>query len=367
MLAAGVLVAAPASEAGLAPAPKERASSTATAKDYAGLFDEAGCVTFVTRTTAERTLRRLGGDPARRPLTRQQVFDSGHTAVLVRASGNRAVTFADDGLHCDRPETLRVLSRGGAAVAVSYPFEAEPYFSYWVDGRDVATVGVYLPWEAEKELQPLRRHLDGLLDREGGLRDVESALALGERLTGIRITAADITPGGWRVLHPPLPDLPKGPVTEHTRFSLTDDAAADAALRTRILALPAVEQRQLAAYAVQVALTGSGARRVPGAVAYAAELARPTPPRLPSALEAEVRRAVAESEAAWNRASYSSGRDETPVIRRGLALRALREASNADPALAVLEAVTTAGTCQSLARRPLAPAVEAVLTSLEST
>nr|WP_269205097.1 DUF6461 domain-containing protein [Motilibacter aurantiacus] len=344
--------------------PSVRPASYAWAEQ--GALGEGACVTFVTNTGARTVLREYGAVPERRMVPAEDAFWSGFDSVAVATAGRSAVLVSDNSFECTRPEVLRAVSRGGRAVSVFWNVEYDNAFSYAVDGRVVTSFDmldgtVSLTTGANAALKPF---LSGLsLSRQG--MGIPAGLAIAERITGARLTAADVKAMTHvHLMSPLLSDLPRPDPTAPPAFDWDGDRERAGRLTTLLRAAPPGLQRRAAAYVVRQAVTRAGFATRPAVRAALPRLASSRPPALRGPLQLQVRDALAAESAVWMR-STSDGptRADRRLLQQGRAMQALHAATNRNAELAAFGAARAARSSLEVAGVDVVPLLEAYLTA----
>lgn len=181
----------------------------------------AFCFSFVRAVAPPELLRRFGADPAvARPMTLPEAAELQRSpsagfpdVVVVVSAGPWTLAVEPNGYLGSLPEVLRLLSVGTEAVSVFRNVNAVGSFGLAVDGRIVTQFDQREPghrWGDDPDrLLPLMREV-GLDPEPSHGRPVAAdaaALALAERLTGIRLDPGLL--GG--VLLGAVASIPSGP------------------------------------------------------------------------------------------------------------------------------------------------------------
>jgi uncharacterized protein DUF6461 len=181
----------------------------------------ASCITFVRGDNEDDALRRFGGDPATaRWMTLTEVAEESYNnkypywyapLLLVDTINDRVVIFEDNGTQGIRHEALQAVSQGTEMVSVFWNVNALQRFIYAVDGKTITEFELLFP-KSRQGAEP-DRLLDYMRDLPFEMGNtVESAMALSERITGVRIDRSwfeierrvvEVTP----LPHEPHPDL----------------------------------------------------------------------------------------------------------------------------------------------------------------
>jgi hypothetical protein len=156
----------------------------------------ASCITFVRSDNEDDALRRFGGDPATaRWMTLTEVAEEncnnnypyGYAPLLLLDTINGwVVIFEDNGIQGIRHEVLQAASQGTEMVSVFWNVNARQEFIYAVGGELVTAFELMSPG-SRRGADP-----DRLLDYMRNLpfeigNTLASAMALSERITGVRI------------------------------------------------------------------------------------------------------------------------------------------------------------------------------------
>jgi Family of unknown function (DUF6461) len=156
----------------------------------------ASCISLVRGVSEDDALRRFGGDPATtRLMTLTEVADEscnneypyGYAPLLlVDTINDWVVIFEDNGVQGVRHEVLQAVSRGAEMVSVFWNVNALQRFVYAVDGRTVTEFELLCP-ESRRGAEPdrLLAYMRDLPFEIGNT--LASAMALSERITGVRI------------------------------------------------------------------------------------------------------------------------------------------------------------------------------------
>jgi Family of unknown function (DUF6461) len=156
----------------------------------------ASCITFVRGNNEDEVLRGFGGDPATERLmtlteVAEESINSGYPygyapLLMVDTINDWVVILEDNGFQGTRHEVLQAVSQGTEMVSVYWNVNAHQRFIYAVDGKTVTEFELQWP-ENRRGTEP-DRLLDHLRDLpfESG-NTLASAMALSERITGVRI------------------------------------------------------------------------------------------------------------------------------------------------------------------------------------
>jgi uncharacterized protein DUF6461 len=260
----------------------------ATPADYRWFGDhwlrEAFCITLVRGLDEAEALRRFGGERGRpRPLT---VVDAWRLSlslsaryprlVLAARRGGWVVAVEANGWEGARPEVLRALSAGTAAVSVYRNVNALGYFSDAADGELRVQFELLFPqrrWGSRPDLLVAPMRAMGLdPDRDAPLdQDMAvAALALAERVTGVRVDR--------QLLDGPLTGVEIAPLLDDPPASFFLDAE-DVELAAAVDRAAPDQRRRAAAAAARQAVRLAGLDRDPvvaeALAAAAAGQARP--------------------------------------------------------------------------------------------
>ncbi|MFL6076771.1 MAG: DUF6461 domain-containing protein [Mycobacteriales bacterium] len=315
---------------------------------------EAVCVTYARGVDEDGFLRAFGGDPAAARWTTVEEagfelagyhYSAVPAAVLLDRAGEWLVGIEHNGFQGSRPEVLRPLSRGGAAVSVYWNVNGSNRFSHAVGGRRLVSFDMLRP-ESRHGAEPdaIAAALDGLPFGPGAGEWRAAGLALAETLTGVRLDRswfASARRFRFALLRPVPEDLiPDG--------REDDPALRDPALREILAAMPDPGVLPvITRYVARLLVGGTGLDREPAAArALAALDGTPAGDDPRAELAALADRYLADSHAALAAAGPVSapGRRQPDLLfRRSHALRGLAGALDADPAAAAREACRAAG------------------------
>jgi hypothetical protein len=223
----------------------------------------ASCITFVRSRNADEVLLRFGGDPATaRLMTLTEVAEENCNSgdpcdyaplLLVDTINDWVMIFEDNGFQATRHEVLQAVSLGTEMVSVYWNVNARQQFIYALDGKTVTEFKLQSP-ESRRGTEP-----DRLLDYMKGLpfesgNTLASALALAERITGIRVDRSWFKVERRVVQVTPLPQEPD-PDLKPEESSL---ALYHPEIAPLIIGAPAIAWRRIAILAAERSAAETG-------------------------------------------------------------------------------------------------------------
>ena len=147
----------------------------------------------------------MGPARALRDWAAQQDYQHYGTAVEAGAISGWTVVIELNGYQATLPELLEALSGGGEAVVIHQNVNGLASFQYAKNGTIVRAFDPLLP-ESGQIGEPLPEEQGIVFPGENGeLHPMPGAFLLAERLTGIRLTEADLSEPGDRIavgIHP---------------------------------------------------------------------------------------------------------------------------------------------------------------------
>ncbi|WP_130491581.1 DUF6461 domain-containing protein [Motilibacter rhizosphaerae] len=323
-------------------APTSRAAQPA---DYArldlGQYDEAGCFLYVLRSTPGHALRADGGFPEGSPVAHPP--EGSRFAALGQAPSGSVLLAEVNAYDCVDPGLLARVSAGRAAVAVFWNVNADQEFDYAVDGRVAVRLDSDLDVPTAADARALRPFTSGFrFQRDGTIGGRSGALALAERTSGVRLTAAGVDALVPRNLLLPLWSTPPPPAPDTVlRFAWYGDQERAERLAATLRAASPEQQRATAAYAARQAVQAGGLSRQPAVRAYLPDVGAAVPPPFPPALVLETRILWGAAQAAsWT--FYPEPPESRAARLHGAAISALWSASGRDPATAAFSTVDAA-------------------------
>ncbi|MEU9887606.1 DUF6461 domain-containing protein [Sphaerisporangium sp. NPDC051017] len=169
--------------------------------DWFSTSDLGFCFTFVRGLTPEEAFQRIGVEL----LTDENEDDEDVLGGVLRAESadGGALLIEENGYAGTMDELLRPLSAGTAVASVFRNGEFDQTFVYYEDGREILGFDPQFPGDSRSGAEP-DRHLGDMRDlglvaedgEDGPDAGVEAALALAERLTGVRATPDELEGSG---------------------------------------------------------------------------------------------------------------------------------------------------------------------------
>ncbi|HEX7277856.1 MAG TPA: DUF6461 domain-containing protein [Acidimicrobiales bacterium] len=164
----------------------------AEADDYLWVLDAqqsslavGACITVVRGSTVADVLAGFGADPSAAPVHIDPWDSTG--SVHVGQVEDAVVTVEYNGFEGSRAEVLRVVSRSATAVSVFWNVNFDMRFSYASGGTVVTSFDPMFPDDVFTGTPP-RQALPAIEGLPFPEHAIPSALALAERVTGVRLT-----------------------------------------------------------------------------------------------------------------------------------------------------------------------------------
>ncbi|GII84015.1 hypothetical protein Ssi03_20050 [Sphaerisporangium siamense] len=154
------------------------------------------CLTFVRGLTPEEAFRRIGVEV----LSEDEEEDEDVLGGVLRgeSADGGALLVEENGYAGTMDELLRPLSAGTAVASVFRNADFDQTFVYYEDGREILGFDPQFPGDSRSGADPDRHFAEmrdlGLIaedGEDGPETGVEAALALAERLTGVRAASDD--------------------------------------------------------------------------------------------------------------------------------------------------------------------------------
>lgn len=170
------------------------------------VFDLGFCVTFARGVGPREMLARMGGVPARAvPMTRAEaeteMFTGQDGGPVVRVGWHEGWGYAVEslGVHGSRPEVLRAVSAGTAAVSLLRTAESLLMFKFAENGSMVCSFDVDLPHlrsgKDPDRLLPQMEQLGLAPEVDRGVDTDQAMLALAEAAFGIALPRVQVEAG----------------------------------------------------------------------------------------------------------------------------------------------------------------------------
>jgi len=242
---------------------------------------DAVCVTYAQGIDEDAMIRAFGGDPDQaalrslaevgEELAGYHYSEAPHVLPVTRVS-DWLIGVEPNGFQGSRPEVLRAASVDGSALSVYWNINASNRFTYAADGRTSVVFDMRRPEDRQgRDPGALDAHLGGLPFGSGG-NAWAAGLALAERVTGVRLTAALLEGTFRRAL---LRAVPEDLVYE----GLVGDPALNVPFIREVLAEPTVEKLPaIARYLAEAVARDTGVDSVPEVRAALDALSTGTPP-----------------------------------------------------------------------------------------
>jgi hypothetical protein len=310
---------------------------------------EALCLTWAQGRDQDGFIRAFGGDPAARghltlaEAAAEQVsagHDRAPAVLLVAPAGDWVVGLEVNGFQGSRPEVLRAASAGGRALSVYWNVNGANRVGYAVRGPRLVSFEATRPQERlGRDPHALDRELAGL---PFGGQWRAAALALAERVTGIRLDRAWLGGRYRRAVLRPVPGdlIPAG---------FEDDPALDDPEISAILAAPTADKLpRITGYVAGMLVRDANLDDLPVAsrVLAAVRAGAGADPGLGAevaALADEYRREVHGSPRLAGLAPDAAAELSQLLFRQMHALKGLAGALDPDPARAAWETCWAAG------------------------